>query len=329
MHNKCKDWVNRCIQAYKFRTNWNGYVKECQNIKARAKSIFFYLKFSTGLEVLERMQEDFKIKFVNRRRRIMVQKKTHRDNWVSTLVYRRKFILYRRSAIKIQRNYRKFKFLKKLRMIQATREILREEYNGRFWKAILSRIETIAATKIQALIRGFLARRRYSFEVNKIKEFKENYKENKAATKIQKFFKGNHVRLRLKKITKSSLLLQSCWRCRINRNAYLELKKQTIKLQRFWRRYAFKIYKYDFLLKEKLDSGEYLDWTTTARKEMKYIHNANFVKSIKPSLRYTRFAKQHSNLSYVPDLKAFSTKKLKIYSYILDADPIIDPEDTY
>jgi hypothetical protein len=62
---------------------------------------------------------------------------------------------------------------------------------------------------------------------------------------------------------------------------------------------------------------------------MKYIHNANFVKSIKPSLRYTRFSKQHSNLSYVPDLKAFSTKKLKIYSYILDVDPVIDPEDTY
>jgi hypothetical protein len=89
------------------------------------------------------------------------------------------------------------------------------------------------------------------------------------------------------------------------------------------------VYRYDYLLKEKLNSGEYLDWRTTANKEMKYIYNANYVKSIKPSLRFTKFSKQHSNLSYVPETKPFSTKKIKIYSYILDVDPIIDPEDTY
>lgn len=72
IYNRHKDWVKRCFKAYKFRQNWGGFIKDCRVVKARAKSIFFYLKFSSGLDVLERMQRDFKIKFVNRKRRALI-----------------------------------------------------------------------------------------------------------------------------------------------------------------------------------------------------------------------------------------------------------------
>jgi Regulator of chromosome condensation (RCC1) repeat len=69
---------------------------------------------------------------------------------------------------------------------------------------------------------------------------------------------------------------------------------------------------------------------------MSTVFSVNFVNSIKPSDRQNKMFKKTCNMSFVPgievcntDMKPYTLKKLKIYSYILDIDPIIDPKDTY
>ena len=94
-------------------------------------------------------------------------------------------------------------------------------------------------------------------------------------------------------------------------------------------RYSFRVHRYKKKLEEKIINGLYRDWNTTAKQEMKYVWSCNYVESIKPSTRISKFVKQDCNLSYLAPMKAFAPKKIRIYSYILDVDPIIDPNDTY
>jgi len=95
------------------------------------------------------------------------------------------------------------------------------------------------------------------------------------------------------------------------------------------RKILFKRARFAQLLKEKLETGEFSKWQDLALKELATVYSINFVPTIKSSDRLNKLNKQTALMTYIPETKPYMLKKLKVYSYILDIDPIMDPKDTY
>lgn len=276
-----------------------------------------------------RFQQDWRIKLLKRNIRHAKERRKFEQSCVSTFAERSKFLRTRSATKKICNAYRMFKFCNTLRVANTIRHILLEEYEGRFWESIWIIIQNRAAVVIQRHVRGYQTRQRYAREVQQIKEAKRNFRERNAAIVIQKIAKGSALRKKLTNITHASIKIQKNWKKRFHRLAFLLLRNSTIRIQRFWRRHSFKIFKYKNILQEKILSGEYSTHRELSKKELDIIHSLNFVDSIRLTERLSRCIKIQKGISYIPDLLPFAPKKLRLYSYVMDVDPICDPNDTF
>ena len=70
--------------------------------------------------------------------------------------------------------------------------------------------------------------------------------------------------------------------------------------EKFFRKCRFKQNLYDFLLEDKLSTGEFAKWEDLAIKEMSTIFAINFINTIKPSDRLNKLNKKSCNMSFVP-----------------------------
>lgn len=319
------------------RKQLTKFSNQIKRSKERASSLLYawsykfkdFQKYKKFTSVTEELQINWRIKLIQRKLRHVKEKRSYELSCAQTFLQRSRFLRERNSMNKIAKTFLLARFRHFFNLCISTKKILESEYDQRFWKGILEVIQRRAAITIQRHYRGFECRKKYSYEVSMIKLAKRRFIEKRAATDIQRVTRGSALRKKLKKFKKGTVYFQKMFRRKLNRSAYLQLRKSTIKIQRFWRRYAFRMFKYEFLIKEKIDSGEYVVHKDLAKKELQQIFSANYVDYIKISERLAKCAKRDSALSFVPTLKPFSPPKFRLFSYVLDIDPVVDPNDTF
>jgi hypothetical protein len=224
---------------YWLRKNWAVFKENLKRTMTVARTLMGcwlykvkdYQRFKKDLKIIKRVQWNFRYQKLRRTARAVMQKEKFENSLAETLVRRYKYLKQKQASLTIQRAYVVTQFKKLVNGRIAVKKLVMEEYYGRFWNAIQIIIETKASLQIQNIFRGYLAREKHSYAVKKLEELKRNFRLNQAATKINAFFKGNYVRLRIRKLAKASIKIQKRFRMRILRRAYLMLREATIKIQ--------------------------------------------------------------------------------------------------
>ena len=83
----------------------------------------------------------------------------------------------RKSAIRIQKWWRRIIFWNKVDFFKYTKQLLRNHVSLEVWPTILEKVQNDAATKIQAVWKGYKYRRNNPEIVRRIKEAGRNYKQ--------------------------------------------------------------------------------------------------------------------------------------------------------
>lgn len=224
---------------YWLRKNWEVFKENLKRTMTVARTLMGcwlykvkdYQRFKKDLKIIRRTQMSFRFMKLRRVARAYIQRSKFEASVAETLVRRYKYLKQKRASLTIQKTCVVTQFRKLVNGRMAVRKLILEEYYSRFWPAIQVIIETKACLQIQNIFRGYLAREFHSYQVQKLEEFKRNYRLNQAATKITAFFKANYVRLRIRKLAKASIKIQKRFRMRILRRAYLMLRDATIRIQ--------------------------------------------------------------------------------------------------
>lgn len=235
-----KELILRLNEKYWLRKNWKIFVKRMKKTIKITKVLWGwwnykvreYQRFRTFLYLLEKKKRDWRKMWAERKRRAIEQKKEFEKSVAETFYRKWKFMKLKKASWEIQKTVILQNFRRLVNGRIAIRKLLLQEYDRTFWeKGVRIVIETRAAIVCQKRCRGNKARRIHKEEVRKLNEFKREYKRNRAASKIQGFFKGNHVRLKIKKMAIGTIMIQKNWRRRTVHNAYLRLREATIKIQ--------------------------------------------------------------------------------------------------
>ena len=282
---------------------WEYKVKDYQNFKKAIRTIKarkWDPKFLRNLRMEKANRE-----------RLNFEKSVHQAWWD-----RVKYLRMKKASLVIQKSYVITQFKKLVRGRMAVRSLVYEEFNTRFWDAIILVIQARSSLVIQNIFRGYLTRTTYSYQVTQFEEFKRNYKRIKAASRLIGFFRANYVRQKIKKLVKASVVIQKNLRMKRTRLAFVTVKQATLKIQvdfcdhqGFLRKCRFKKNRYDFLLEEKLDSGEFVRREDLAIKELAGIFSINFVNSVKPSDRLNKLNKKSCNMSFVPGKRSLRRRE--------------------
>lgn len=221
------------------RKNWKVFQANLKRTMAVSKTLLEcwlfkvkdYQRFKKNLQVIRNVQISYRFMKLRRLHRAALQKSKFEQSVAETFYRRYLYLKQKKAALVIQKACVVANFQQLVRGRIAVRKLLYEEYNNTFWKAILEIIESRASLHIQNIFRGYAARITHSYEINRLEEFRLNYRQNQASCKITAFFRGNYVRLRIYKLTDASIKIQKRYRMRIVRRSFLTLKQAAITIQ--------------------------------------------------------------------------------------------------
>jgi IQ calmodulin-binding motif len=190
-----------------------------------------YQRFKKDLTIIRNKQISFRFMKIRRVHRAALQRAKFENSVAETVLRRYIYLKQKKAALVIQKSIVLANFQQLVRGRIAVKKLLYDEYYNTFWDAILKIIEGRASLQIQSIFRGYFAREKHSYEIEKLADFKLNYRQNQASCKITAFFRGNYVRLRISKLADASIKIQKRYRMRIVRRSFLTLKQAAITIQ--------------------------------------------------------------------------------------------------
>jgi hypothetical protein len=213
----------RLFEKYWLRKNWRVFSANLRKTMEIARGLMRswlyrtkdYQAYKRTLKLVRMLQYDFRYRKLRRLHRIDMARKEFERSVARTFLDRYRYLKLKKASLVIQRNYVIAKFKKLVHGRIAVRQLLLEEYKTTVWPGIIQLLQSKSCQIIQDNFRGYLARTKHANEVNKLEDFKKNWKRHQASARISAFFKACYVRQKMKKITQASIKIQRKWRKKI------------------------------------------------------------------------------------------------------------------
>lgn len=316
-----------------------------------------HLKFKNLVKSVRKIQSNWK-KFKNRKRFLVFKERTvFIQKWYRSILYKeqnaiREFglqIFYQYLKIKIEdfflekcfnlaikaqklyRGHRTRRLLKGKRLINKI--FFSKVYRPTF-EQILIETKEASALKIQKKFRGYLVRTR---KTQSITSLLQKNKQNRMATRIQKWFKGQIICKKLKKIKYACIKIQSFHRAQGVHKNYLKTLSSISIIQRFFRSYlirskAIKSRLSDFLTKEQalthnLSLLENSEIFSTVKPEDNYL-SQQVLRSLS-NLQDSNHTKESSLSIQSRPVTPFHIEKIYFFTRIFDLELLFDQSVVY
>jgi myosin-5 len=340
------DKIVKNYKPYEVIMRWNNYRSTTLKVISLAKNLFNtwnskieYIRFKKVLDVTKRMQRNY---------RMLMYKRVLRLQRYSTLVIARSYQMFKIRSVLFNANKvagvlsrcaRKVMFRHFLMKKHRNEKILNDVFE-KAWDVIETKMKIAACLEIQRIFRGFNARVESASEVKRLEVIKAEVKKNKAATMIQKVAKGFLVRSRLDRLHRAAGFIQGYTRMLWLSKYYQLLRKSTIKIQVFVRKYLLKNSKIQERMGAFLSSAkQYIRHLRTVEHDIIFKQKNSFydLNNLENYTKVKFFEDEQSFRDSIPTMKTFIPElpsmelnpKMRLFSVLIDFDCQVDTSDIY
>lgn len=341
--------IDKIIKNYKpfeMIQRWNKYRSTTVRVISLAKNLFNtwnskieYIRFKKVLAVTRTMQRNY---------RMVMYKRNLRLQKYSALVIARSYNMYKIRTVLFNANKVASIIAKCARKVMFRYFLVKKHRNEAVlndvfelaWEKIETKMKIAASLEIQRIFRGHASRVSSIEEVQKLEIIKAEVKKNRAATLIQKIAKGFLVRSRLDRLHRAAGFIQGYTRMLWLSKYYQLLRKSTVKIQVFVRKYLLKNNQIQDRMGAFLKSTkQYIRHLRTVEHDIIFKQKDSFyeLENLENYTKVKYFEDEKSFRDSIPQMKSFIPElpsmelnpKMRFFSVLIDFDCQVDTSDIY
>ena len=343
---KAIDKIIKNYKPYEMIVKWNKYRSTTVKVLSLAKNLFNtwnskieYIRFKKVIAVAKTMQKNY---------RMTVYKRNVRLQKHATQVIARSFCTYKIRAVLCNANKLASRLAKCARKVMFRYFLVKKHrseavLNDVFelaWEKIETKMKIAASMEIQRIFRGHTSRVESIEEVEKLEIIKAEVKKNRAATIIQMIAKGFLVRSRLDRLHRAAGFIQGYTRMLWLSKYYQLLRRSTMKIQVFIRKYLLKSSQIQDRMGAFLNSTkQYIKHLRTVEHDIIFKQKDSFydLENLENYTKVKFFEDEQSFRDSIPIMKSFIPElpsmelnpKMRLFSVLIDFDCQVDTSDIY